>query len=123
MKSKVGSKYWHKIILILLCVLIAQELSAQRFWTNGAGDGLWSSGANWDLGAPPIPTETVTIGDGFITTVDAGFAGTIAGLTVGAGASGSVSLNRSLTVLGPVVLNPGAICMFVKGICYYTTGY
>jgi len=30
-------------------------------WTGGAGDGLWSSGANWSTGTTPVSSNTNTI--------------------------------------------------------------
>jgi hypothetical protein len=98
----------YKVLIVVTVLISAQGLFAQAVWNGGAGDGLWSSGANWSTAAPPTAGQTATIPNTFTTTVDPLFAGTIAGLTVGGGATGTVILQRSLTVLGPVVLNPGA---------------
>ena len=86
-------------------------------WDNngGTGDGLWSSAINWDTDTVPTNADIVTL-NGSCTdssTVDAGFAGTIGQLIIDSGYTGTLTLERSLTVTdanggnGNVTLNDG----------------
>jgi hypothetical protein len=71
-------------------------------WTGLGTTTNWSDAANWSTGAVPDAAATVVF-DGTSSknaTVDAGFAGTVAGVEIDKGYSGTVALNEGLTVTG-----------------------
>ncbi|MGH7198638.1 MAG: filamentous hemagglutinin N-terminal domain-containing protein, partial [Candidatus Omnitrophota bacterium] len=80
--------------------------NADPDWNGNGGDNNWSTGANWDTGIAPGAGNTVTFNGTAVpngdknSTVDAGFGGSIAILTIGSGYTGIVTLNRSLTLTG-----------------------
>lgn len=45
-------------VMFILVLGMAESVSAQTDWTNGAGDGDWSNSANWGSG---LPTGTVRV--------------------------------------------------------------
>src|SRR5579863_6452565 len=53
------------IVLAVLALLPSSTALAQTSatWTNGGGDGLWSTGANWSTGSPPGSTTSTTSAD------------------------------------------------------------
>jgi hypothetical protein len=89
-------------------VLIAGSLllpgsahAASQTWDGGCGiDTSWSCAGNWSENAAPGSGDVVTFNATSIgnSTVDPGFAGTVATVNIGAGYTGTVSLARSLTV-------------------------
>jgi trimeric autotransporter adhesin len=71
--------------------------------------GLWSSTATWVGGVVPTNFDNVTIADGANVVIDQ--APTVQDLTIGGGTSGILQWNataNALTVLGNVLVNPGA---------------
>ena len=56
---------WLKVVVALLVMTLVGNASALVYtWTGATGDGQWSTGSNWDQGAPPPPdSETVNVGD------------------------------------------------------------
>ena len=79
-------------------------------WT-AVGPGNWSTDANWDTGLQPGAADTVTFDATSVTnsTVDAGFAGTIANLNINAGYTGTIDLARSLTITGTYTQAAGTL--------------
>ena len=102
-------KFFTKYILTLaiLFALIPISSNAQGVWDDGGADGLWSTAANWDDDNVPNGIA-VSIGNLFVTTVDAGFSNSILSLQVGGGVSGSVTLATNLTITGSITINTGA---------------
>ena len=56
---------------ILLFAVVFGSWGANRSWDDGAGDGKWSSPANWNGDILPAADDSVTIGGGYSVTVDA----------------------------------------------------
>jgi uncharacterized repeat protein (TIGR03803 family) len=75
-------------------------------WTgaNFTVDNNWSDGANWSLGAPPSPGQTVVFNDADVhsltSTVDAGFSNAIGTLHIAGTWGGTITVNNPLTVTG-----------------------
>src|SRR5688572_22768341 len=70
-------------------------------WDNGALDGLWSSCANWSSDACPGASDVATFNPATSdtsATIDAGFAGSVAGVNMMSGYTGTITQARSLTV-------------------------
>ncbi|MCP4413058.1 MAG: hypothetical protein GY808_10915, partial [Gammaproteobacteria bacterium] len=96
-------------LTLLVFVINAGGVFAQTTWDGDASpDNDWSTAANWNNDLIPN-SNAVTIGDGFSTTVDAGFGNVITGLTIGAGTDGSVTLETDLTIAGAITINSGAV--------------
>jgi hypothetical protein len=78
-------------------------------WVGGGVDTNWSTAANWSTNSVPTTTDIVVF-DGTTTTnaiIDAGFGGTVAGVQINSGYTGSITPNRSLTVNGDFVMATG----------------
>ncbi|MCX5677846.1 MAG: hypothetical protein NTY76_01930, partial [Candidatus Omnitrophica bacterium] len=80
------------------------------YWTNGSGDGKWSTAANWSTGAVPISTDSVIFNNTSTTNCAVDQTVTIANLTLSAGYSpGTVTLSptagQDLTVTNTIALN------------------
>lgn len=86
-------------------------------WTNGGGDGLWSNGNNWSgLGggvAPGSGDDVVFDGtNSSDSTIDSSFAGAITSLTIQSGYTGTITMQRDLSVNGGYTQTGGT---FVQG--------
>jgi uncharacterized repeat protein (TIGR03803 family) len=84
-------------------------------WTgaNSAVDTNWSDGANWSLGTPPGPGQTVVFTNNssvksFTSTVDAGFTNTIGVLEIDSTWGGTITVNSPLSVAGNFTLASGS---------------
>jgi uncharacterized repeat protein (TIGR03803 family) len=84
-------------------------------WTgaNSAVDTNWSDGANWSLGTPPSPGQTVLFTNNasvksFTSTVDAGFTNAIGVLQIDGTWGGTITVNSPLTVAGEFTLASGS---------------
>jgi len=79
----------------------ADFITAQ--WTGTAGDGLYSSPGNWDIGAVPVDgggnTYDVVIPTGFTVRFDLDNAQQVTNFNIAAGSTMSVDPGKSLTVL------------------------
>jgi hypothetical protein len=94
--------------LFAFAVLIAGSLllpgsahAASRTWDGGCGiDPSWSCADNWSENVVPGAGDVVTFNSTSTgnSTVDPGFAGTVATVSIGAGYTGTIGLARSLTV-------------------------
>jgi uncharacterized repeat protein (TIGR03803 family) len=85
-------------------------------WTgaNAAVDTNWSDGANWSLGVPPYPGQTVLFTKdasvkSFASTVDAGFTNSVAALDITGSWGGTITVDSPLTVTGNLTLASGAL--------------
>ncbi len=78
-------------------------------WDNSSGDGLWSTATNWSTDTVPGSTDVVLFNDTSVTnaTIDPAFQGTVAGVTIEATYSGTITQSRSLTVNGPFTMDAG----------------
>lgn len=88
------------LVVLLLTSAAAPASAASITWNNAGGTGLASSGANWVGGVVPGPADIAV----FNTTstaaarFDAAFSGSVGGISLAAGYTGTVSLERSLAV-------------------------
>jgi hypothetical protein len=75
-------------------------------------DTNWSDGANWSLGTPPAPGQTVVFNDADVhsltSTVDAGFTNAIGTLHIASTWGGTITVNSPLTVTGNFSLASGS---------------
>ncbi len=91
------------LIPLVLSVLLPlnQANAVSKTWDGGCGaDTTWSCANNWSDNIVPAAGDTVTF-NGTSTnnsTVDGSFAGTITTININSGYTGTISLNRSLTV-------------------------
>jgi len=72
--------------------------------------GNWSNGATWLAGTVPTAGDNVIVDNGHVVTMDGSFS--CSNLTVGQGVSGTLLLgnnttNRTITVLGDIIVNAG----------------
>lgn len=75
---------------VLCCSALIQLQAAEKTWTGGGSDNLWSSGLNWN-GTPPANNDNLT----FATANRQNNSNDVAGLTVG-----RVSFNSDGFILG-----------------------
>jgi hypothetical protein len=95
------------IAAIILLALVSGILfyafvanAAVRTWDNGGGDGLWSTCTNWSSDTCPTSADIATF-DGTSTadaTIDAAFAGSVAGIDINSGYTGTIRQQRNLTI-------------------------
>lgn len=79
-------------------------------WDGGGSSNNWSEAANWVGDTLPVAGSTVVFNSTSLknATVDAGFAGTVAGVSINSGYTGIVTLARSLAVNGNLSIATGA---------------
>lgn len=106
--------------------------SSAAIWDGGGATNDWSEAANWVGDVVPGATDSVL----FNTTstkdalIDGGFAGTVAGIDVSTGYTGTITMNRTFAVTGDyaqqdgifVVSDPGTFVMTVGGTMTHTGG-
>ena len=106
---------------LTLCIVLL--LAATAFWqTESSGQvksagvkGNWSSASTWIGGAVPKATDQVVIANNDTVTYDMGMAlnTTIAGLTIGEGASGILQMTKTdstkLIINGNLLIKKGAV--------------
>lgn len=90
------------VLAAALTLLFAAHASAAtRTWDGGCGiDTKWSCAENWTENTAPGKEDMAVFGSSSVTnsTVDEGFAGSIAAIRIVSGYTGTISLARSLTV-------------------------
>ena len=76
--------------------------AAALTWDGGGGDNNWSTCANWTSDTCPVSGDTVTFNSTSTkaSTIDGAWGGTVAGITVTTGYSGTITVARSLVVNG-----------------------
>jgi hypothetical protein len=85
----------------VLLVASSSAHAASQTWDGGCGsDTSWSCAGNWSDNVVPGAEDTLTFNatSTHDSTVDAGFAGTVAALNVNTGYTGTISLARALDV-------------------------
>jgi hypothetical protein len=79
-------------------------------WSGAGGDARWSNPTNWEGDVVPGPFDIARFADNAAdTTVDADFAGAVAGIVLDEGYASTLRLARALTVNGDVVVVGGTI--------------
>lgn len=90
------------LALALLSLLFAGSAYAEtRTWDGGCGAEIaWSCEANWSDNIVPKAADTAVFGGTSVTnsTVDEGFAGSVAAIRINSGYTGTIALARSLAV-------------------------
>jgi hypothetical protein len=78
-------------------------------WDGEAGDGLWSTPLNWSTDVVPSSTDDIIFNSSNVTdaTIDPAFHGTIAGIQIQSGYTGTITQARSLRVNGPFTMASG----------------
>ena len=90
--------------LALMALALLSPVSAQavtKTWDGGCGaETAWSCGGNWSGNAVPAAGDVATFNATSTndSTVDAGFAGSVATVKINSGYTGTIALARSLTV-------------------------
>jgi hypothetical protein len=113
--SLYGTTYYWKVYAVREGCLSTPISGSQA--TLAAGNfisvmtGNWSNGATWLAGTVPTAGDNVIIDNGHTVTMDGSFSCT--NLTVGQGTSGTLLLgnsaaNRTIAVLGDILVNSGA---------------
>lgn len=85
---------------ILVFALHYEVKAASYTWDGGGGDNNWSTAANWSSDTVPGASD-IAVFDGTSTkdaTIDAGFAGTVAGIDINSGYTGTITQATALTV-------------------------
>lgn len=102
---------WFKDVPVCLVSLLfaASVNAAERVWTGGGGNALWSNPANWDSGAPAAG-DTLVFGASSVRDITNNLtAGTpFAGITFPAGSGGKYTLNgNALSLEGGITTFSG----------------
>ena len=91
---------------VLLCVFWIGPASADLLtWTGTAGDGLWTTAGNWDLGRTPANGDTAVIG-GSVTV--AGPAGNLPRATINLTGSARLTTSTDAIRLNGTTINVGS---------------
>ena len=87
------------IVLVIIGFCLASE-AAQRTWTGGGADNNWSNTNNWSSGLVPGSADDAIFDgtSGKDATVNSAFGGTVNNLILASGYTGTITLNRALTV-------------------------
>ena len=88
-------------LALILLLLPAGAHAASRTWDGGCGlDTGWSCAENWSGNVIPGPADTATFSakSPGNSTVDSGYAGSVATIAINPGYAGTIDLARSLTV-------------------------
>ncbi len=115
MKSKkykitlIGSIF---LLFLIFLAIPNNTFAAVRTWDGGGSDGTcggvagdgnkWSCAANWSADSTPTSSDSVVF-DGTSTkdaTLDSSFQGTVTGMTISSGYSGTITQARALTISG-----------------------
>ena len=113
---------WLVFPLALFAVTnISSASAATCTWTNGGGNGLWSTAANWSCGNVPLATDDVVFDSTSVatSTLDVGVNGTTTkSLSLNAGFTTALIIKRtdagaigSFTTTGNITVNAGSIIL------------
>ena len=89
------------LALVFLLLFAGRASAATQVWDGGCGaDHSWSCAGNWKSNVAPGPADTATFNakSTGISVVDPGFGGAVTTVNLAAGYTGTVMLERSLTV-------------------------
>jgi hypothetical protein len=92
------------VVLALAAILGWQIIVAQGAtytWDNGGGDGLWSTCTNWTSNTCPGASDIARFNPGTSdtsSTIDGAYAGSVGGILVESGFTGTITQARSLTI-------------------------
>jgi RHS repeat-associated protein len=79
-------------------------------WTGGGTTNNWTDSHNWMGNVVPGAADTAIFNSGAKTaTVDTGFAGTVAGIQINSGYTGTITLKEALTDTGSFSQNAGTL--------------
>ena len=86
-------------------------------WDGGGSDTNWSTAANWTTDTAPSSTDIVIFDGTSVTSsvIDGGFHGTVTGVQILSGYTGSIPQNRSLTVTGAFIMGTSTAGIFLGG--------
>jgi len=79
------------------------------YWTNGSGDGKWSTASNWSGGVVPTSTDSVYFNNASISNCTVDAAASVANLTLDTGYTGTVTLAANLILTGNLTLAAGTL--------------
>ena len=80
-------------------------------WDGGGSTNDWSEGANWTTNVAPLTGELVVFNGLSVKNATFDVADTIAGLTIEAGYTGTITMAANLTNNGAFVMNGGNLTM------------
>lgn len=112
--SLFGTTYYWKVYALREGCLSGPISGSQATLTAGnfisITTGNWSNGTTWLAGTVPTAGDNVIIDNGHVVTMDGSYS--CSNLTVGQGTSGTLLLgdnatNRTITVLGDILINSG----------------
>jgi hypothetical protein len=91
--------------------LETRAVPATHIWSGGAADSLFSSAANWDDNSVPGPGDTIIFDATSTKTavVDAAFGGSVAEMDITPGYTGTILLQRDLSVTSHLVQAGGTV--------------
>jgi surface protein len=81
----------------------------EALWTNGSGDGLWSTPANWAAGIVPGTDDNIIFDDSSTDDCTVDSAVTVASWIQEEGYTGTISLAGDLTVSETITINDGRL--------------
>ncbi len=109
------------VVGVMMCVIMTASVTAATVTSTATG-GTWSATTTWAGGAVPGTTDDVVIANGATVTINANI--TVASVTVGQGASGTLTFDnaasRVMTVTGNITVAAGGT--FIAQTPITTTG-
>jgi len=110
------------VLGLLLCSMMAASFATAGTITSTAAGGNWTAGATWVGGAAPGAADDVVVANGATVVINANV--TVASITVGQGASGTLTFDnaaiRSVVVTGNITVAAGGT--FIAQTPISTTG-
>lgn len=109
-------------LLLMMLLLFPMAVLAQTSW-KGTISSSWSNSANWTAGVPNANVDAI-IGDAAFTGIFypvISYSASCKSLTIGAGQTAVLTISKSLTVAGNLVINAGStisqrgVTLTVKG--------
>ncbi|HRH31705.1 MAG TPA: carboxypeptidase-like regulatory domain-containing protein [bacterium] len=106
MRKLAGRKFFGALIAIgIFATVLGWNIfgvkGATYTWDNGGGDGLWSTCTNWTSNTCPGAFDIARFSPGTSdtsSTIDPAFAGSVNGILVEAGFTGTITQNRTLVI-------------------------